>query len=231
MKTHYDTLGIDKSSSQEEVKKAFKKLSRQYHPDLNPDNPEAEEKFKEINAAYQVLSDEYERKNYDFMMNNSGPAMNINGGIDIEDLFKGFGFDFPFGTGGFRDTWETKKKRNKATSENTLINFQISLKDLKDGLTKVIALQHVVDCDDCKGLGGTTSYPCNTCKGKGFIQQTQRQGNMIVNYTKTCDVCNGNKVIIEDPCKTCNAQGYYQNIEKYKIDIKCEKLKDDEQNE
>jgi len=223
-KSYYDILGIAKGASPEDVKKAFRNLSKKYHPDLNPNNPEAEEKFKEINEAHTCLSDKYKRQHYDFMNKNSAPASDL--GIDnIEDLMRGFGFDFSQFSGF---TERSRKKREQVYSDNSIIELQIPFGDLKKGCTHPFSIVSSADCNKCNGIGGATSYPCGICKGTGMIRETAQQGQMFISRSRPCLQCRNSGVIIEDPCDECNATGITRKTERYEVHIKADRI---EQNE
>lgn len=199
MKDYYSILGVSRNASQEEIKKAFRRLARQYHPDLNPGNKEAEEKFKEINEAYSCLSDPVRRANYD----RYGTAETPQGfGFEtyttftdiFDDLFEGF-----FGSFGFR--------KNKPTKGADLrYDLTITLEEAARGVEKTIKIPRWQECNTCKGSGikpGSEPLICSSCGGTGYIRYSQG----FFSVSKTCTKCGGKGRIIRDPCTACTGAG------------------------
>ena len=204
----YGVLGVDKSASEKEIKSAFRKLAIKYHPDKNQGDKKAEEKFKEINEAYQVLSNPEKKEHYDRFgttdFNNSGQG---SGGFDYSD-FGDFGdiFDSFFG-GGFSSQQRRTGPRRGADLEQ---NINLTFEEAVFGAEKEITITRVEDCNVCDGSGakpGTSVKTCSTCHGSGTIN-VQRQtlfGNMM--QETTCNVCGGKGQIIEEPCDNCRGKG------------------------
>lgn len=215
-KDYYEVLGVSRTASQQEIKTAYRKLAMKYHPDRNPDNKEAENKFKEAAQAYEVLSDEKKRKNYDQFGHAGVEGMGAGGAHDMnmEDIFEQFGdiFGSIFGSGGSR------KKRTAAgptakRGHDLYKDISISLKEAFLGTKKEISYYHFVTCTDCQGKGaqkGTLYQPCTVCHGSG--QQTYQQGFFA--FSQTCGSCMGEGFIIPSPCSTCAGQSRTQKYEK-----------------
>ena len=208
---YYEVLGVDKGSDEQTIKKAFRKLAKQYHPDVNPGNPEAEAKFKEINEAYEVLSDSDKKARYD-QYGHAGVDPNMGGGgfgdfggfggFDFGDIFGSF-----FGGGG-----QTSSRRNMPQQgEDLRAHVTISFEEAAFGCKKEISYNRVELCDECSGSGaqkGTSAETCRTCGGSGQVRVTQRTPLGIFQTTKTCDACGGKGKTIKSPCTNCRGTGY-----------------------
>lgn len=209
-KDFYEVLGVDKNASQDDIKRAFKKAALKYHPDRNKDNKEAEEKFKEINEAYQVLSDPEKRQRYD----QFGTA-DFNGGGG-----QGFdGFDFG-GFGGFGDIFSdifgggfsSSSSRRNAPRKGADLEYTLNLtfEEAVFGCKKEIRVTRKEKCETCSGTGakpGTSSKTCSKCHGTGRIQIQRRTPLGVMSTTTTCDMCHGEGKIIDEPCTTCRGTG------------------------
>jgi len=218
-KDYYEILGVKKTASQDKIKAAYRKLALKYHPDRNPDNKEAEEKFKEAAQAYEVLSDPTKRKQYDQFGHagvegaGAGP-----GGMNMDDIFSAFGdiFGDIFGTG-----FQKKKKKNgpqPRRGHDLHKNVKITLKEAFTGTKKEIAYYRFANCKTCKSKGtkeGTKAESCKHCKGTGQINM--RQGFFM--YSQTCGYCAGEGYIISSPCKTCSGQSRVQEYDKFSVNI------------
>jgi molecular chaperone DnaJ len=206
----YDILGVDRSASAEEIKKAYRRTAIKYHPDKNPGDKEAEEKFKEAAEAYEVLSNPDKKARYDRFghqgVNNGGFG---SGGINMEDIFSQFGDIFggsPFGDifgGGSRRT-----TRRKGT--NLRIKLKLSLQEIANGVEKKIKVRRQVACKSCEGTGaknGTSFTSCTTCNGSGQIKQVVNTmlGQMV--SASTCPACGGEGKIISERCGSCGGDG------------------------
>ncbi len=199
MEDYYEILGVSKDASKEEIKKAYKKLAKKYHPDINK-SKDAEEKFKKINEAASVLLDDNKRKNYDrFGSNfeNTGFGYDFSN-FDFEDLFNNiFGFDFGF-----------KEKNNKA--EDIQVELKVTLKDLYENKEVKFKIQKNELCSVCKGRGAEREEDiiiCNTCKGRGKIRSVKKTifGSFV--SETYCKDCNGKGKIIVKACKNCKGRG------------------------
>ncbi|MBE7083937.1 MAG: molecular chaperone DnaJ [Clostridiales bacterium] len=219
-KDYYKVLGVDKNASQDDIKKAYRKLARQYHPDLHPGDNAAAEKFKEINEANEVLSDETKRKNYDTFGDPNGNMGGFGGGAGG---FSGFGgFEDIFGDifggfGGGRTRAKTKTKGEDITIELTL-----SFLDAAKGCRREITYNRNEQCSSCKGTGakgGTAYKTCEKCGGTGQIQYTSSNGFFRSVNVRACDECRGTGKKIIDNCKECNGKGYIKTATKLTLDI------------
>ena len=206
---YYQTLGISKSASADEIKKAYRKLAMQYHPDRNPGNKEAERKFKEATESYEVLKDEQKRAAFDQYGHSAFEQGGQGGGFggqsqggfnDFADIFSSFGDIFGDLSGG-------KKKRSSAVRGSDIrYNLDITLEEAFSGISKQISFNIASTCGTCSGSGAEgNSKPedCGTCRGSGKIRA--QQGFFIVE--RTCTTCGGVGQIIKNKCKTCGGQG------------------------
>ncbi|MBQ9756392.1 MAG: molecular chaperone DnaJ [Clostridia bacterium] len=220
-KDYYKILGVDKSASQDDIKKAYRKLARQYHPDLHPNDNVAAEKFKEINEANEVLSDETKRKNYDTFGDPNGNMGGFGGGG--AGGFSGFGgFEDIFGDifggfGGGRSRAQTKTKGEDLTLEITL-----SFLDAAKGCRREVVYTRNQTCTECKGTGakgGTAYKTCPTCGGSGQVEYTTSNGFFRQVSVKPCTDCHGTGKKIIEPCKECSGRGYTKANTKLTFDI------------
>jgi molecular chaperone DnaJ len=221
-KDYYEILGLQKGASDDEIKKAFRKLALQYHPDRNAGDKEAEEKFKEINEAYQVLSDPQKRSQYDqFGTADFNGGGFEGGGFDFSD-FGGFGdiFDSFFG-GGFSGS---SRKRRNGPERGADIEYTVSLtfNEAVFGVEKEININRSEKCEHCEGTGakpGSHPKTCDKCGGTGQIkiQRNTPLGNFV--SMSTCDKCGGKGTIISDPCSFCGGSGRTRKQRKIKVNI------------
>lgn len=205
---YYEVLEVTKTANADEIKRSFRRLAMQYHPDKNQGNDEAETKFKQINEAYQILSDDEKRSIYDrygkagLEGGGFGGSSSGFGGFDFSDIFDSF-----FGGGG------SSRRRENLDLE---IVIKLSFKEAVFGTQKTIEYDFYKTCSDCKGEGGQRSV-CKTCRGEG---QTFTQRGFVA-FSQTCSACGGTGYIITKACKTCNAEGKIK--EKATLDIKIPK--------
>ena len=204
---YYDVLGVSKSSSKNEIKRAYKKLAMKYHPDKNKDNPKAEEQFKKVAEAYSVLSDDQKKAQYDQFGHAGfeGGQAGAQGFNDFADIFKDFfGGDFSdaFQGGGRRSSQRSRAQNG----DDLLYELTIPLEEAAKGCEKSIRIPNIVNCDTCHGSGaksGTKPKSCNTCHGQGQVRM--QQGFMA--FQQTCPTCRGQGEVISDPCGSCRGQG------------------------
>ncbi len=223
---YYEVLGVSKGASDDELKKAFRKLAKQYHPDLHPGDKEAEEKFKEVNEAYEVLSDKDKRARYD-QFGHAGVDPNYGGGAGAGG-FGGFGdmgdiFDSIFGGfggfgGGSRRADPNAPRRGEDVKANIIIDFMDACK----GKTVTVRVNRAQKCTACGGSGaeaGSTPKTCPDCNGRGTVRVTQRTPFGNIAQTTTCNRCHGKGRIIEKPCKVCQGQGRVRGSFEKEIDV------------
>ena len=228
---YYEVLGVKKDATADEIKKAYRKLAKENHPDLHPGDKACEERFKEVNEAYEVLSDEEKRKKYDqfghaaFDPNAGYGAGGFGGGFggfgdfgDLGDIFGSFGDIFGFGGGGAQRSNPNAPRKG----DNIRSSVSISFEEAAFGCEKEITIGRVEQCPDCKGTGcqpGTTPEVCPDCKGTGTVRTTQRTPFGMVQSTGACPKCKGTGKIIHQPCKTCRDMGMIRRQHKVKVTI------------
>ena len=211
---YYEVLGVDKSAGASEIKKAYYKLAKQYHPDVNPGDAEAEKKFKEINEAYAILSDEEKKAKYD----QYGHAAFENGGAGGYGAgFEGFDFGDIFssffgGGGGFGGFGGGSSRRNAPMrGDDVYARITPTFEEAVHGCKKDVVFARVQKCDDCSGSGakkGTTAETCKKCGGSGQMRVQQRTAFGMMQTMRTCDECRGSGKIIKEPCTNCRGTGY-----------------------
>lgn len=217
----YEVLGVSKTATPDEIKAAYRKLALKYHPDRNPGNKEAEDKFKEAAEAYEVLSTADKRKQYD-QFGHSGPQMGGFGGqgMDMDDIYSNFEHIFKDFFGGHEQKQRKSKKTGPSAKKGHDLakELQITLEESYLGATKEITLYHYVSCTTCHGKGSTNPaaiVECTECHGNG--QVGYRHG--IFMYTQPCPVCHGEGFINPNPCTTCKGQSRVQQYDKFNITI------------
>ena len=224
---YYKILGVEKSATTDEIKTAYRKLAMKYHPDRNPDNKTAEDKFKEATEAYEVLGDTQKRTQYDQFghagMNNNGMGGGGAGhghhsNMNMDDIFENFGdiFGSMFGGGGAKN--RRKKGPQPQAGLSLTKEIEITLKDAFVGTKKESAYHHFFNCDACNGSGaraGTSAQTCATCNGSGEMHF--KQGFFM--YAQACTTCSGKGFIIPAPCATCNGQSRVQRYDKFTVNI------------
>ena len=223
---YYEVLGVAKDASAEEIKKAYRKITKENHPDLHPGDKACEERFKEANEAYEVLSDDEKRQRYD---QYGHAAFDPNAGYGAGG-FSGFGgFDDIFGGGGFGDIFSsifggaTRQNPNAPQrGDNVRAQVNISFEEAAFGCDKEITYARIEQCPDCKGSGcapGTTAEVCPDCKGTGSVRTTQRTPFGMAQSMGPCQKCRGTGKIIHQPCKTCRGLGSIRRQHKMTVKI------------
>lgn len=219
---YYEVLDVSKTASAEEIKKAYRKKAIQYHPDKNPDNKDAEEKFKEAAEAYEVLSDENKRAQYDRFGHAApgGFGGHSGGGFSMDDIFSQFGDIFGGFGGGFGGSRGGGQRVNRGS--DLRVRVKLTLKEVLEGVEKKIKVNKYVSCSHCSGTGadnGTAYETCSTCKGSG---STIRVVNTILGQMQTqaaCTACGGEGKKITKKCSHCNGEGVLREDEVISINI------------
>lgn len=226
---YYEVLGVSKGVSDADLKKAYRKLAMKYHPDRNPGDKQAETMFKEVNEAYEVLSDPDKRAKYDqFGHQGVDPNFGAGGGFggfsggfaDMGDLGDLFGSFFGGGFGGFGGSSQRANAPQRGSSVNQ--NITISFEEAAFGCTKDLEVQVIDECDDCHGSGaaaGTHPETCQKCGGTGQVRYQQRTPFGTMATMRACDACGGKGKIIKDPCKKCGGQGRVRRTKKLQVNI------------
>jgi len=222
---YYDILGVGRNASAEDLKKAYRKLAIQYHPDKNPGNAEAEEKFKEAAEAYEVLSNAEKRQNYD-RFGHSGPQMGgggFGGGMDLNDIFDQFGdiFGGAFG-GAFGGSSGRGGQRGGQRGTNIRIKLKLTLEEISEGVTKKIKVNKFSGCSTCHGSGakaGTQPKTCTTCQGSGQVTQVTNTFLGQMRTASICPSCQGQGSIIADKCSSCRGEGIERGEEVIEVRI------------
>jgi molecular chaperone DnaJ len=217
---YYEVLGVERGASAEEIKKAYRQLALKWHPDRNPGSKEAEEKFKEVAEAYEVLQDTEKRARYDRFghaataPSRGGAGADEFGGFDLADALRAFMRDFGAGgMGGFGDVFEQRAPRGgpRERRGNSLeIRLPLTLEEIATGVERVVKVRHMRACSTCGGTGakpGTKRKTCAVCHGSGQVRVVQRSiFGQLINIT-TCDRCHGEGTVVESPCETCSGEG------------------------
>lgn len=203
MRDPYEVLGVARSAGQDEIKSAYRKLARRYHPDVNPNDPEAEEKFKEVSVSYEILSDPEKRARFDqygTADDVGGPGDFFAGATGINDLF-----DMFFGGAG-----QGRRSGPARDGEDARADVTIQLKEVLQGVKRDVTYRRLTTCDACRGTGGENGAPpqtCGTCRGQGAVAQVRNTFIGQVRTSTTCPTCNGNGYVVPNPCSKCRGRG------------------------
>ncbi len=242
---YYEVLGIGKNATDAEIKSAYRKLAKKYHPDLNPGNKEAEEKFKEVNEANDVLSDPKKRQRYDqfgfagvdpnYAAANGGGAGGFGGGfggVDLGDIFGDiFGGGFGGGFGGFGGGSSTRTANAPRKGHDIQASVILTFEEAAHGCSKKITINRQDTCPDCGGTGaakGTSPETCPDCGGRGYVVTQQRTPFGVMQSQQPCSHCGGRGTIIRNPCKTCRGTG--KTAARKSLEINIPAGIDDDQN-
>ncbi len=239
---YYRTLGVPKGASADEIRKSYRKLARKYHPDANPGNAEAEEKFKEIGEAYDVLKDDEKRKLYDAGVYGNGRGgfgganpfgaggfdprsfQQTMGDVDLSDLLSGLGVNFgdigsQFGMGGSRKSGRGRGRGTRGEKgRDILAQVRLSFTDSLEGVQVNVPVEKEVACSDCKATGakpGSKPRGCTACDGRGVVSRNEGFFAM----STPCAQCSGRGVVVDDPCATCRGTGRRRKVVRYRVKI------------
>ena len=221
---YYEILGVNKNAAPDEIKKAYRKIAIKYHPDKNPDDKSAEDKFKEAAEAYEILSNPEKRQRYD-RFGHQGVDGNFGGGagMNMDDIFSAFGDIFGGGGGGFSDIFGRRGGGTRMRKGSNLrIKLKLTLEEIVNGVEKKIKVKRYVGCDTCGGNGakdGTSLKTCTSCNGTGQVKKVVNTmlGQMV--STSTCPTCEGEGKIISENCGTCKGEGRAYKEEVIPINI------------
>lgn len=221
---YYEVLGVSKNATEAELKKAYRKMAVKYHPDQNPGDKEAEAKFKEVNEAYEVLSDSQKRAQYDQFGHAAFEQGGMGGGGfygqgfdmgDLGDIFSSmFGFGGGFGGGG--------RKSGPRRGKDISVNIQLTFEEAVFGCKKEISVAMYDECETCHGTGakeGTHAESCPKCNGTGQERFVQQSMFGAVTSVRTCSQCHGTGKIIKEPCGTCRGTGRVRKTKKYEVNV------------
>ena len=223
---YYEVLGVPKTASDDEIKKAYRKLAKKYHPDMNPGDKEAEAKFKEVGEAYEILSDREKRARYDqFGFAGVDPSYGAGAGaggyasgfddIDLGDLFGSF-------FGGFGGSTRTRNPNGPIRGRDINMNMTLAFEEAALGCKKDVVIPHLETCESCHGSGaaaGSSPETCPTCGGSGTIRTTERTMLGTMQVQKTCPRCGGKGKIIGSPCTSCGGQGRVRRQKKLTVTV------------
>ncbi|MDP4172729.1 MAG: molecular chaperone DnaJ [Bacteroidota bacterium] len=229
---YYEVLGLDRNASKDDIKKAYRKLAMQYHPDRNPDDKNAEEKFKEAAEAYEILSNDEKKARYDRYGHNGlrGGGQDFSGFSNINDIFSHFSdifgggggsiFDDIFGGAGSQQ--RTRRRGQGSPGSDLKVTLKLTLEEISSGVTKKIKIKKHLKCDICSGTGakgGTSTKTCPACNGTGEVRTVSRSVfGQFVNIT-TCANCEGEGTVVDNPCKNCSGDGRVYGEATIKINV------------
>lgn len=223
---YYETLGVPRDADPSTIKKAYRKLAVQYHPDKNPGDSSAEEKFKEAAEAYEVLSDPDKRARYDrFGHAGVGQGGGFGGGMTMEDIFQQFGDIFGEGGSPFESFFGGGRTRSRSRGQrgsNLRIKVSLTLEEIASGVTKKIKVKKQLTCEVCGGTGAKDSSAvetCPTCRGAGYVRQVKNTFLGQMQTTTTCPTCNGSGQMIKANCSNCKGDGHVYGEETIEIEI------------
>jgi molecular chaperone DnaJ len=215
----YTVLGVSRDATQEDIRRAYRRLAREHHPDVNHQDPEAERRFKEINLAYQTLSDPAKRRQYDlFGGEGLSPDMFSFGFGDLSDIFDAFFGGSPFGTRGTR----TRRRTRSGRGHDLRVVLDLTFEEAVFGVHKEVGVERLKVCDRCGGTGcepGTQPVRCTTCGGSGEVSDMRRSVFGTVMTSRSCGTCEGTGEEIPSPCRTCRGRGRVPRAEAVGVEI------------
>ena len=225
---YYEVLGVEKNASSDEIKKAYRKAAMKYHPDRNPGDKEAEDKFKEVGEAYEVLSDEEKRQRYDqFGFAGVDPNFGAGGYGGYGGGFGGFGdfgdlgdiFGSFFGGGGGRSSGSTANMPRRG--ENVMSRLELTFEEAAFGCEKEVGAMRIENCAACSGSGSADGVveTCTTCNGTGQVRTVQNFMGMQMQSTAACPKCGGKGKVIKTPCNTCKGKGKVRRTQRIKVKV------------
>ncbi len=226
---YYEVLGVSKDASSDDLKKAYRKLAKQYHPDMNPGDKTAETKFKEVNEAYEVLNYPAKRQRYDqfghagvdpsYGGGGAGYGGGGFGGFDVGDIFESF---FGGGFSGFGGSSRTRNPNGPIRGNDINVTLGLSFMEAAKGCKQQIQVQRLEKCDVCGGSGaksGTTAETCTECGGTGQVKVSQRTPIGVIQTTRTCSKCSGKGKVIKEPCPDCRGMGRVRHTRTLEVSV------------
>lgn len=227
---YYEVLGVEKTATDDEIKKAYRKLAKKYHPDMNPGDAGAEAKFKEASEAYGILSDQTKRKQYDQFGHAAFEQGGMGGGgfnyqnMNVDDILRGFGFGDIFGDlfGGGRSGGSRQAYNGPMKGRNVMTQIRITFEEAVFGCEKEVSINYDEECPSCNATGakaGTFPEKCEKCGGSGQVVQTQQSFFGMVRQVVTCPDCKGTGKIIKEKCPDCKGVGYKNKKKKISVNV------------
>jgi|TARA_B110000495_G_scaffold187390_1_gene186766 molecular chaperone DnaJ len=225
MRDLYEIIGVDKTSSNTDIKKSYRKIAMKYHPDKNPGDKEAEKQFKEAAEAYSILSDSQKRQQYDQFghagvgIGDNAGSSGFHGGMSMDDIFSSFGDIFGGNTDPFGGIFGGGRQNRVKKARDLKVNLPLDYQEISTGIDKTLKIKRHETCETCKGSGaqtGTMPTSCRQCSGSGQVRQMSQSffGQSVT--VRECPVCSGSGEMIEHPCKGCGGNG----IERKSVEIK-----------
>ena len=221
---YYDILGVPRTGTDDEIKKAYRKIAFEQHPDRNPGNKEAEARFKEATEAYEVLRDRDKRARYDQFGHaamggaGGGPGVDFSG-FDLADALRAFMRDFGQGGGGFEDLFSGGGRERDSRGDDLRVRLPLTLEEIAAGVGKRVRVKHLRACATCSGRGGKGEVACVQCQGRGQVRRVQQSiFGQFVNIS-TCPRCEGTGKIFKEPCATCTGDGRVHQTETVSVQV------------